>query len=401
MGRVQRSDKPALRSDERKSLIELDARGFDALLASKEYAHLADFCKKRETLGRAAPPVEASWLRESDHPAAEELGRELRANCDHLVVLGMGSHLLAFQALMDCQPGSGARAIEESSLKIHRLGDGLDENRLVEMLGLCESRTARVGLIVLAYGSPPAQLSWLFRLLEQALETRYSEPELLRRIVLVSDASGRTLAERAYRQVVLHEQLRTPQLIFTPLSLVGLWLTGLEAGPFCEGVRSQLRASEKMDVSHPAGVYALVRHLMLRETGGRETFLALSASQQPLGQWWLSLMTPTALALTPDGCCPSGLCLPAGLHQPQSARGFDVSVEYREATTREATGDLHESCAALIKQTWSKRGGAGCFGLVVPRSDLFSLGALLAFLGSAAGASQAIVSERPDRQASS
>jgi hypothetical protein len=396
MGRTQRAERPASRPEERKSLVELEPRGLDGLLASKEYAGLVDFCTKRETLARAPAAVEAHWLRESEHSAGVELARELRANCDHVVVLGAGGPLLAFRSLPDLRPNPGLDVNTAEGCRLHYLGDGLDESRLVEILSLCESR-ARVGLLAVSHGPPAAQLSWLFRLIEQSLESRYGDPELLRRIVLLADNPGRALAERAYRQVVVPDQLRTHQLIFTPLGLFGLWLAGVEPSPCCEGIRSQIRASEKMDTSHPAAIYALCRYLLLRESGGRESFLALSSSQQHLAQWWLGLMAQTGLAISPDAGCPTEICLPTGMQLPQSGKGFDVTVEHREASSRESAGDLHESCASLLKQAWSKRSTVGCLGLFTSRCDLFGLGALLVFLCSAAGASQAILSERPDR----
>jgi hypothetical protein len=320
-----------MKAEPKKSLIELEPEGLEFFLETPEYLALA-----RKVDGLKAT---ALVLRQTDH--GRELARELKANCDRLVVLSDAPGQLAWRVLLDCLQFA-------ESVPTLLVGTGIDQGQLASAIELCEDQSLRVGLVVISHGPATPILATDFALLEQAMATRYARPELQRRIVLLCDAAGE---KAGYRHVPLEAD---GSLLAGPVALFALSLANQDPEQFCEGLRSESRSS-----SHPRAVYASLRILLKRDLGAHESILVLGPTQHSLGQW-LERLHP--------GSSTSDLTLPV------VGKVFEVSVRHRDCSS-----DLHEICESLLEQALQGREVVGRLSLRIPRLDLFSLGALVAF----------------------
>ncbi|MBU0743081.1 glucose-6-phosphate isomerase [bacterium] len=229
-------------------------------------------------LPRAVPGPELHRL--------EDAAGRARADCDVVVVIGIGGSYLGAQAVLS------ALADRTSGPEIVFAGTHLCSAGLGRLLRRIGDRDLR--LCVISKSGTTLEPAISFRLFRNLLEERYGRDNARRRITAVTDSARGAL--RAMADAEGYDTYAIPDDVggrFSVLTPVGLWplaVAGLDLRALLEGAGDMAAVCENDALdANPAHLYAAARHALYGRGFTTEVLSTFHSDLGHIQEWWKQL----------------------------------------------------------------------------------------------------------------
>jgi glucose-6-phosphate isomerase len=190
----------------------------------------------------------------------DALAKEVQNNSDVLISIGIGGSYLGIRSTVDFLGGG--------KLPVYYAGHNISSDYLHNLLLTIKDK--RITVIVISKSGTTTEPAIAFRVIKKALEERYSEAELKKRIICVTDEKKGALRQIAtkmgYRSFVIPDDIGGRFSVFTPVGLVPLALAGVDIKGLIEGARKGQSEYAVCDLEKNAAYrYAALRQLLYKK----------------------------------------------------------------------------------------------------------------------------------------
>ena len=189
----------------------------------------------------------------------------LRANCDAVVVAGIGGSYLGAKAVIEALSNSFAWLVaDKSNPVILFAGNNIGEDYLSELTEYLKGK--KFGVINISKSGTTTETALTFRLLKKQCEEQMGKDMARKVIVAVTDAkrgAARTCADKeGYKSFVIPDNVGGRFSVLTPVGLLPIACAGFDIKELVAGAAEMEKACGK-DVAfdeNPAAQYAAVRN---------------------------------------------------------------------------------------------------------------------------------------------
>ncbi len=217
----------------------------------------------------------------------------LRANCEAIVVAGIGGSYLGARAVIEALGNSFSWLIPSNNPVILFAGNNIGEDYLSELTDYLKNK--KFGVINISKSGTTTETALTFRLLKKQCEAQRGKEEARKVIVAVTDAkrgAARTCADKeGYTSFIIPDNVGGRFSVLTPVGLLPIACAGFDIRQLVKGA-ADMEACCGKDVpfeDNPAAQYAAIRNC-LYATGKK---IEIMVNYQPklhfISEWWKQL----------------------------------------------------------------------------------------------------------------
>lgn len=237
----------------------------------------------------------------------KSLGEQVRQDSDCLVSLGIGGSYLGIRSTAEF-------LISDQKMPIYYAGHNLSSGHLSHLLKSLEDK--RVTVVVISKSGTTTETALAFRIIKDFMSKKYSDSELKKRIICVTDplkgALRQIADQQGYRSYPVHEDIGGRFSVLCPVGLVPLALIGMDIHALIQGARqAQEEFSIKEIEKNISYQYAAARYLLYMKEKKIEVLSTFYQRLSYVAEWWKQLfgesegkdgkgIFPASLNLTPD-----------------------------------------------------------------------------------------------------
>ena len=232
------------------------------------------------------------WLHLPSEITAAELddinatARQLREECEYVVVIGIGGSYLGAKAVIEALSDNFAAFKQGKGAKVVFAGNNIGEDYLYDLMGLLEGK--RFGIVVISKSGTTTEPAIAFRLLKNMLEKQVGKAEAAKRIVAITDAKRgalRSLAtQEGYKTYVIADNVGGRFSVLTPVGLLPVAIAGFDINALVAGAVEMEKAPADMMVD-----YAATRNALYQAGKKVEILVNFNPSLHFLAEWWKQL----------------------------------------------------------------------------------------------------------------
>ena len=222
----------------------------------------------------------------------KETAAYLRANCDVVVVAGIGGSYLGAKAVIDSLSNSFAW-LKNPKPAIVYAGNNIGEDYLAELMEYLSDK--KFGIINISKSGTTTETALAFRLLKTRLEKQVGKDEARKRIVAITDkAKGalRTLSTKeGYKTYVIPDNVGGRFSVLTPVGLLPIAVAGLDVDALVEGAQRMetVCGTYTSFEENPAAMYAATRNALYRSGKKIEILVNYQPKLHFIAEWWKQL----------------------------------------------------------------------------------------------------------------
>ena len=218
----------------------------------------------------------------------------LRANCEAIVVAGIGGSYLGARAVIEALGNSFAWLIQDKkNPAILFAGNNIGEDYLTELTEYLQDK--KFGVINISKSGTTTETALTFRLLKKQCEAQRGKEEARKVIVAVTDAkrgAARTCADKeGYKSFIIPDNVGGRFSVLTPVGLLPIACAGFDIRQLVKGA-ADMETACGQDVpfeENPAAIYAAVRNGLY----GAGKKIEIMVNYQPklhfISEWWKQL----------------------------------------------------------------------------------------------------------------
>lgn len=219
----------------------------------------------------------------------------LRANCEVIVVAGIGGSYLGARAVIEALGNSFAWLIDDkNNPTIMFAGNNIGEDYLAEMTEYLKDK--KFGVINISKSGTTTETALTFRLLKKQCEAQRGKEEARKVIVAVTDAvkgAARTCADKeGYTTFVIPDNVGGRFSVLTPVGLLPIACAGFDITKLVGGAQDMEKACGN-DIpfeENPAAIYAAVRNGLYAQAGKKiEIMVNYHPKLHFISEWWKQL----------------------------------------------------------------------------------------------------------------
>ncbi len=235
-----------------------------------------------------------SSIKEDFIGMVQNCANALRANCDTIVVAGIGGSYLGARAVIESLSNSFTwLQRDKKNPTIIFAGNNISEDYLFELTEYLKDK--KFGVINISKSGTTTETALTFRLLKKQCEDQRGKEEARKVIVAITDAvkgAARKAAEKeGYDTFVIPDNVGGRFSVLTPVGLLPIACAGFDIKALVEGATSMEKACAA-DVpfeNNIAAQYAAVRNILYQ--GGKK--IEILVNYQPklhfMSEWWKQL----------------------------------------------------------------------------------------------------------------
>lgn len=273
-------------------LAEGTVKAYEPKVKAAQEALENGTCPGNDFLGWLHLPssVTPEFLRE-----IQDCADTLRAECEAIVVAGIGGSYLGARAVIEALGNSFAWLVaDKNNPTILFAGNNIGEDYLAELTEYLKGK--KFGVINISKSGTTTETALTFRLLKKQCEEQRGKDEARRVIVAVTDAhkgAARAAADKeGYKTFVIPDNVGGRFSVLTPVGLLPIACAGFDITKLIAGAQEMERACAK-DVpfsDNPAAIYAAVRNGLYDQAGKK---IEIMVNYQPklhyMSEWWKQL----------------------------------------------------------------------------------------------------------------
>ena len=225
----------------------------------------------------------------------QDCANTLRANCEAIVVAGIGGSYLGARAVIEALGNSfGWLVADGKNPVILFAGNNIGEDYLTELTTYLKGK--KFGVINISKSGTTTETALTFRLLKKQCEDQRGKDEARKVIVAVTDATkgaARAAATKeGYKTFVIPDNVGGRFSVLTPVGLLPIACAGFDITKLVGGAADMEKACA-ISVpfgQNPAAIYAAVRNALYAEAGKK---IEIMVNYQPklhyFSEWWKQL----------------------------------------------------------------------------------------------------------------
>ena len=220
----------------------------------------------------------------------------LRANCEVVVVAGIGGSYLGARAVIEALGNAFAWLVNDDTKNPNILfaGNNIGEDYLAELTEYL--KTKKFGVINISKSGTTTETALTFRLLKKQCEAQRGKDEARKVIVAVTDAkkgAARVCADKeGYKSFIIPDNVGGRFSVLTPVGLLPIACAGFGIKKLVEGAQDMEKACG-VDVPFEENIaarYAATRQALYQQAGKK---IEIVANFQPklhfIAEWWKQL----------------------------------------------------------------------------------------------------------------
>ena len=213
------------------------------------------------------------------------LAKEVAGHSEAIISIGIGGSYLGIRSTLEFLGGA-------PKLPVYYAGHNMSTADMVKVLDLI--RNKNVTVVVISKSGTTTEPAVAFRLIDEAMQKKYSGAELKKRIICVTDAKKgalRQIADKAgYRSYVIPDDVGGRFSVLTPVGLVPLALAGVDIKAFVDGFRAGEKEYANTDFSkNICYQYAAIRNVLYTKGKVIEMMASFYPNVQYVAEWWKQL----------------------------------------------------------------------------------------------------------------
>ena len=219
----------------------------------------------------------------------------LRANCDAIVVAGIGGSYLGARAVIESLGNSFAWLTNDKKNPVILFaGNNIGEDYLAELTEYLKDK--KFGVINISKSGTTTETALTFRLLKKQCEAQRGKEEAQKVIVAVTDAkrgAARTCADKeGYKSFIIPDNVGGRFSVLTPVGLLPIACAGFDIKALVNGASEMEKVCGQGTPfeENPAAQYAAVRNALYAEAGKK---IEIMVNYQPklhfISEWWKQL----------------------------------------------------------------------------------------------------------------
>ena len=224
----------------------------------------------------------------------EDTAARLRAQCEIVVVIGIGGSYLGTKAVLEALNNSfDWLQKERQSPIIVYAGHQISEDYLFELSNLLKGKP--FGIINISKSGTTTEPALAFRILKNQLEEQAGKENARQRIVAITDkARGalRTMADNeGYKTYVIPDDVGGRFSVLTPVGLLPIAVAGFDIRELVQGAVEMEKATG-MDIPFADNLalrYAAARNALYRNGKKIEILANFNSKLHYIGEWWKQL----------------------------------------------------------------------------------------------------------------
>ena len=249
-------------------------------------------CPGNDFLGWLHLPtsISADFLKE-----LQDCANTLRANCEAIVVAGIGGSYLGARAVIEALSNSFAWLTnDKNNPTILFAGNNIGEDYLAELTAYLADK--KFGVINISKSGTTTETALTFRLLKKQCEKQRGKEEAKKVIVAITDAkkgAARAAADKeGYKTFVIPDNVGGRFSVLTPVGLLPIACAGFYIKKLVDGAAAMEKACD-INVpfdENPAAQYAAVRNGLYGEAGKKiEIMVNFQPKLHFFSEWWKQL----------------------------------------------------------------------------------------------------------------
>ena len=219
----------------------------------------------------------------------------LRANCDAIVVAGIGGSYLGARAVIESLGNSFAWLTNDKKNPVILFaGNNIGEDYLAELTEYLKDK--KFGVINISKSGTTTETALTFRLLKKQCEAQRGKEEAQKVIVAVTDAkrgAARTCADKeGYKSFIIPDNVGGRFSVLTPVGLLPIACAGFDIKALVNGAAEMEKVCGQGTPfeNNPAAQYAAVRNALYAKAGKK---IEIMVNYQPklhfISEWWKQL----------------------------------------------------------------------------------------------------------------
>ena len=273
-------------------LAEGAVKAYEPQVKAAQQALEAGTCPGNDFLGWLHLPssVTPEFLQEIEDCAAV-----LRANCEVVVVAGIGGSYLGARAVIEALSNSFSWLVNDGSNPVILFaGNNIGEDYLAEMTEYLKGK--KFGVINISKSGTTTETALTFRLLKKQCEEQRGKEEARKVIVAVTDAkkgAARTCATKeGYATFVIPDDVGGRFSVLTPVGLLPIACAGYDIKALVAGAveMEKVCGIDTPLCDNPAAIYAAVRNALYAKAGKKtEIMVNYHPKLHYVSEWWKQL----------------------------------------------------------------------------------------------------------------
>ena len=214
----------------------------------------------------------------------------LRANCEAIVVAGIGGSYLGARAVIEAlSPAFGAK----NGAEILFAGNNISEDYLFELTEYLKDK--KFGVINISKSGTTTETALTFRLLKKQCEAQRGKDEAKKVIVAITDAkkgAARTCADKeGYKSFIIPDNVGGRFSVLTPVGLLPIACAGFSIKELVAGAQEMEKACAPSVpfAENPAAQYAAVRNGLYQNGKKIEIMVNFQPKLHYFSEWWKQL----------------------------------------------------------------------------------------------------------------
>ena len=271
------------------------------LAAGKVESYKADVMAAQKALeeGTCAGNDFLGWLHlpSSITPAfiaeINETANTLKANCDAVVVAGIGGSYLGAKAVIAALDDNFTWLKASNAPRILFAGNNISEDYLTELIDYLKG--VKFGVINISKSGTTTETAITFRLLKKLCEEQMGKDTAKKVIVAITDAkkgAARSCADKeGYKTFVIPDNVGGRFSVLTPVGLLPIACAGYDIAQLVKGAQDMER---QCDINvpfneNPCAVYAATRNALYASGKKIEILVNYQPKLHYVSEWWKQL----------------------------------------------------------------------------------------------------------------
>ena len=226
--------------------------------------------------------------------AIEDTARQLRENCEVVVVAGIGGSYLGSRAVIEALSNSFSQSVRDGrNPQILFAGHNISEDYLYELTEYLKDK--KFGIINISKSGTTTETALAFRLLKKQCEDQFGKDTARKVTVAITDAkrgAARVTADKeGYRSFVIPDNVGGRFSVLTPVGLLPIAVAGYDIRQLIKGAADMegMTTGTVAFNDNPAAQYAAARNALYRSGKKIEILVNFQPKLHYLSEWWKQL----------------------------------------------------------------------------------------------------------------
>ena len=218
--------------------------------------------------------------------------KKIQSDSQALVVIGIGGSYLGARGVIECLCSPNYNLKKKNTPNIYFMGNGLDNDQLVEVEELLEGQDFSVNVI--SKSGTTTEPAVAFRFFRRLLEEKYGAEAAAGRIYATTDRQKGALKALAtaegYESFVVPDDIGGRYSVLTAVGLLPIAVAGIDIEQLMAGAKSMMDTCAAADMEkNPAWQYAGARYELQHRGLEIEVLACFDPFFRFMAEWWKQL----------------------------------------------------------------------------------------------------------------